>query len=98
MLNFDISELVNIDASHMPNPLRISILPCKAMAYLLVGVILSIECVRGQTSMILAQPLDICLADVHFTSHLIFNIFLKYYKETESQQTSTNICLQIIFK
>jgi len=48
--------------------------------------------------MILAQPLDICLADVHFTSHLIFNIFLKYYKETESQQTSTNICLQIIFK
>ena len=33
MLNFDISELVNIDASHMPNPLRTSILPCKAMAY-----------------------------------------------------------------
>jgi len=33
MLNFDISELVNIDASHRPNPLRTSILPCKAMAY-----------------------------------------------------------------
>jgi len=33
MLNFDISELVNIDASHMPNALRMSILPCKEMAY-----------------------------------------------------------------
>jgi len=33
MLNFDISKLVNIDANHVPNPLRTSILPCKAMAY-----------------------------------------------------------------
>ena len=32
MLNIDISELVNTDASHMTNPLRMSILPCKAMA------------------------------------------------------------------
>jgi hypothetical protein len=32
MLNIEISELVNTDASHKPNHFETSILPCKAMA------------------------------------------------------------------